>query len=414
MKYFFDPHLHVMTLEHPNLLSFFGSLESGIPDLITSGALSPSYIVGGGKRSKGSSLLNRITNTLTTFEQPIGATFIMMEDDLKGVFESREEKAPRPEKPYIRNGKLYFRNLVYDKIGLCPLLMDFSTSEIGKDSLYYPTEKSVRILDYIADTVEGIKAYQEARPDGLFEFFPFLGINPPVHEIGFIRELLERFIVIEKRPEDQRRFWGIKLYPPLGYNPWPDDPTERDKVELIYEFCSKHKIPIVTHCDDQGFRGISAKEAWKYTAPFAYKPALERYPTLTIDFAHYGWQYNQLQKSPLVVISSLATKTPDSPWFYEVTELMKLYPNIYSDVSFSGCDPAFYVQLATYINNLEREDERETVLSRTLFGTDFSVHLIKVESYTSYYRIFEESPFSDEVIDRFVSVNPMRYLGLCD
>ncbi len=31
MKYFFDPHLHVMTLEHPNLLSFFGSLESVSP-----------------------------------------------------------------------------------------------------------------------------------------------------------------------------------------------------------------------------------------------------------------------------------------------------------------------------------------------------------------------------------------------
>jgi len=94
--------------------------------------------------------------------------------------------------------------------------------------------------------------------------------------------------------------------------------------------------------------------------------------------------------------------------------MMHLYPNIYGDVSFSGCDPSFYVQLSNYINNLERDEERETVLSRTLFGTDFSVHLIKVESYTSYYRIFEESPFSDEEIDRFVSVNPMRYLGLCD
>jgi hypothetical protein len=188
MKYFFDPHVHVMTLEHPNLLSFFASLESGIPDLITSGALSPSYIVGVGKRSKGSSLLNRITNTLTTFEQSIGATLIMMEDDLRGSFESREEKAPRPEQPYIRNGKMHIRGLVYDKIGLCPLLMDFSTSKIGKDFLYYPTGKSVRILDYITDTIEGIEVYREAHPDGLFEFFPFLGINPPLHNIDFIEE----------------------------------------------------------------------------------------------------------------------------------------------------------------------------------------------------------------------------------
>ncbi|NLZ77559.1 MAG: amidohydrolase family protein, partial [Spirochaetales bacterium] len=225
---------------------------------------------------------------------------------------------------------------------------------------------------------------------------------------------LERFIVIDKRPEDQRRFWGIKLYPPLGYNPWPEDPDEREKVEAIYEFCSTHRIPIITHCDDQGFRGISAKEAWSYTAPSAYKPVLERHPTLTIDFAHYGWQYNQLQKSALAMISGLATGTPDSPWFHELVELMNLYPNVYGDVSFCGCDPAFYVQLANYIKSLEHDEERETVLSRTLFGSDFSVNLIKVESYVSYYRIFEKSPFGTEEIDRFVSVNPMRFLGLGD
>lgn len=414
MKYFFDPHFHVMTLEHPNLLSFLSNLESGIPDLLTSGALSPSYILGGGRRSKGTSVLNRLTNTLTTFEQSIGSTFIMMENDLKGEFESREEQAPRPEKPYIRNNKMHMRSQTYDKIGLCPLLMDFSTSEIGKDFLYYPNENRVRILDYAADTIEGFEAYKKAHPDGLFEFFPFLGITPPVHDIGFIKDLLERFIVLDKKPKGEKQFWGVKLYPPLGYNPWPEEKKERAKVELIYEFCESNNIPIMTHCDDQGFRAISTKDAWKYTAPFSYKPVLARYPNLKIDFAHYGWQYNQLQKGPLAVISSLATKTPDSPWFYEVTELMNSYPNIYSDVSFSGSDPHFYEQLSNYIKNLDNPDEQETILARTMFGTDFSVNLIKVESYTSYYRLFEESPFSDEEIDRFVSVNPMRYLGLSD
>ena len=45
-----------------------------------------------------------------------------------------------------------------------------------------------------------------------------------------------------------------------------------------------------------------------------------------------------------------------------------------------------------------------------MFGTDFSVNLMKVESYTSYYRIFEESPFSNEDIHRFVHTNPLRYM----
>ncbi|NBK25562.1 MAG: hypothetical protein EOM68_26525 [Spirochaetia bacterium] len=60
MNYFFDQHFHVMNIAHPNLLSFFSSLDTGLPDLITSGALSPSYILTA-KNRKGPILLNRMT-----------------------------------------------------------------------------------------------------------------------------------------------------------------------------------------------------------------------------------------------------------------------------------------------------------------------------------------------------------------
>ena len=98
MNYFFDQHFHAMTIEHPNLLTFFSSLDMGIPDLLTSGAFSPNYILQT-RTEKGSVMLNRITNTLTTFEQPIGETLVLMEDDLKGLFTSHEENAQRPMDP---------------------------------------------------------------------------------------------------------------------------------------------------------------------------------------------------------------------------------------------------------------------------------------------------------------------------
>ena len=113
------------------------------------------------------------------------------------------------------------------------------------------------------------------------------------------------------------------------------------------------------------------------------------------------------------MLSAAANKVPDSPWFYELVELMHLYPNIYADVSFSGSNADFYQQLNNYIVSLE-DDKAQTVLERTLFGTDFSVNLLKVESYTSYYRIFEQSPFSDDQIHLFVQTNPMRYMGLIE
>lgn len=411
MDYFFDQHFHLMDISHPNLISFFGSIESGVAELFTSGALLPSYILTP-KTRRTHTLLSRITNTLTTFAQPIGATLLMMEDDLSGAYTSHDEEALYPENPYIREGKLHFRNRSYDKVALCPMLMDFSASPTSGQSLYYPTPKKEKILTYIDDTLQGFEHYRSHHPDGLFEFFPFVGINPPMHSLSFIKEILSTYVVTgKKKARDKRRFYGIKVYPPLGYDPWPSDKEERAKVIAIYEFCTEHSIPIMTHCDDQGFRGLTAKEAWRVSEPDAWRPVLAQFPLLTIDFAHFGWQYTPRQKNPLTVLSSLANKVPDSSWFYQIIALMKSYPNIYADVSFSGANAGFYDELYNYLSSLEGE-ERETIVRRILFGTDFSVNLMKVESYTSYYRLFETAPFSDDEIHSFVQTNPMRYMGM--
>ncbi len=132
---------------------------------------------------------------------------------------------------------------------------------------------------------------------------------------------------------------------------------------------------------------------------------------LAIDFAHFGWQYTPLQKNPITMLTGLANKVPDSSWFYQIIELMKSYPNIYADVSFSGANISFYNELSNFLESLDGE-VRETISNRILFGTDFSVNLMKVESYTSYYRLFETSPFDDEDVHRIVHTNPMRYMRM--
>jgi len=37
---------------------------------------------------------------------------------------------------------------------------------------------------------------------------------------------------------------------------------------------------------------------------------------------------------------------------------------------------------------------------------------MKVESYTSYYRMFEQSPLSDDEVHAMVSVNPLRFMHI--
>ena len=115
---------------------------------------------------------------------------------------------------------------------------------------------------------------------------------------------------VEKSP-----FAGIKLYPPMGFDPWPDDEAEREKVEILYSFCEKKKIPIITHCDDGGFRVLSLENSWRQTSPSRYRPALEKYPGLMIDFAHLGNQYSM----PLRM-------TPVTEWRDQIFSLMAEYP----------------------------------------------------------------------------------------
>lgn len=92
-------------------------------------------------------------------------------------------------------------------------------------------------------------------------------------------------------------------------------------------------------------------------------------------------------------------------------DMINEYDNVYSDISFTGCYKEFYIQMLNYLETLDI-NKREKVESRLMFGSDFSVNLLKVESYLNYYYIFESSPFSDSLVHKMVSTNPMNFLGL--
>ncbi|MFA5513581.1 MAG: amidohydrolase family protein [Sphaerochaetaceae bacterium] len=422
-RYFFDSHMHAMNLTHPNFVSFVDSIADNITEFITSGALSPGYLLTPSNR--GQQGLITLLNMFSLFEQPIAKIFAFMEADLKGQFESKEAapkaKQPHnlmyPPKAYIRDGKFYFRDVAYDKYALIPLVMDFSRLLDENDAkAYYTTEKQEKLIDYVKDTLAGIESYKKENKEGLLEFFPFLGINTEVHSLEFIKKLLQAYIRDDfsvnwsSKRNKQKQFRGIKLYPPLGTNPWPEEKDKLKKIRYIYQFCESKNIAIITHCDDQGFRGVNAKLAQQYTNPSAWKVVLEHYPKLKIDFAHYGRQYNPIGKSPLKVLFDRSFTS--DPWFLEIIELMISYENVYADFSFSGTDPLFYENLYNFIKELDDKKSAQRILERSLFGSDFMINLAKVESYSNYLRIFELSPFSDQEINLFVSENPMRFLSL--
>ena len=89
---------------------------------------------------------------------------------------------------------------------------------------------------------------------------------------------------------------------------------------------------------------------------------------------------------------------------------MTEFENVYADLSFSGCTDEFYTELLNYLSGLDGK-MRERIISRILFGSDFSVNLLKVESYTKYWSVFEKSPFTDEEMVRIGEENCLRFLG---
>ena len=422
MKYFFDAHMHAMNLDHPDFISTIKSLNSGIADLLTSGFFSTSYILEG-SRANYTVMNNKLINLLLAFDKPIGETFAMMENDLKGMYKDKlTEKEREAFTPYIYNNKLNFRNVEYDKFAIIPLLMDFSNNHKDFSNIYYPVGREAKIIKYIDDTLTAFKDYKKYNKEGIMEFFPFLGINTPAHSIEFIKDLLSTYVnkshKLNSSRSSKKKFYGVKFYPPLGLNPWPKEKKELDKLLYIYQFCCENDLPIITHCDDQGFRTIPTKEAWAYTNPQSWERVLKEFPTLKIDFAHSGKQYRSIGNFPAAsifaqnLLKPKNERLPTSPWFYNIIDLMKKYENVYLDFSFSGSTPQFYCELINFLNEEENKEMKNHIIRHSLFGSDFSVNLFKVKSYSQYFNIFDNSAFSNEEINLFVSQNPINFLNL--
>ena len=406
-NWFFDTHFHAMTLSHPNLIAFLNEVDTNFSELVISGMFSPNYIA---SRRDPLKILPKVENMLAVMDRPIDEIFMLMEDDLSGFFKQEEsETAGYEVGAFLKNGQISIRNQSYDRIGFCPMVMDFSQGKVHNNKIYYHKTLQNKLDTYIQDTINGIRGFHIRRPESIIRFFPFLGINPYFHSFEYLQKLIEKYVRIPFLPYDHytiddHMFYGIKIYPPLGFDPWPEDREEKEKLTYIYRFCEKKRVPITTHCDDQGFRTIPPKDSWNFTSPNRWELVLEEFPDLIIDFAHYGRQYR-----PAVNLSLTKPALLANPWFHDIIRLMQKFEYVFADFSFSGATPQFYKALEMHLKTLPPE-QMQRVLQRSLFGSDFMVNLSKVASYNQFYTIFDESPFPDDAIHKFVSENPLSFV----
>lgn len=300
--------------------------------------------------------------------------------------------------------------VTYNKIVLCPLIIDFGYKETNNPNIFYNKPSDKPISKQVDDLFHAIRKYYthklvphpckdnrlECIPDStpkenkLFEIYPFLGINTQNYKLSEIEALFDKFFkdyendtaelrahklfdMLDKYPASVSQaevdfsylFAGIKVYPPLGFDPWPTDSEELEKVKYLYEKCIEKNLPITTHCNDAGF--VIHPHAALYANPGAkWSEVLAHYSSLKLNFAHMGNQ-----------------KMGKTDWQKDILNLLEKYDNVYSDFSFHASDSTYYQNLEKILQSLSPRQR-----SKLLFGSDFMMVLSKVESYNQYINSF--------------------------
>jgi len=305
-KLFFDSHMHAFNLSHPSFSALVRRLAPEVfrsfarPYRILALAAIPLlclvfglawfafvavWIFPGLRRRvrllitrlflRVTKLLKASANLLVVLENDIGITFLLMENCLR-------EK----ENPILNKGGLHVGGETYTHIVLTPLMMDFGykgTRSPGDGSIrrfHYDIRVGKPIVGQVVDVFRAIRMYVKTESAGdltdkfpslqpgtrrVFEIYPFLGLNPANYSLQEVSDLLTKYF----EPYTGRRvdfrdamgnfdgniddlgahaFAGIKVYPPLGFDPWPEgDDEAMAKAKLVYETCNSKGIPITTH-----------------------------------------------------------------------------------------------------------------------------------------------------------------------
>ncbi|MBN1199820.1 MAG: amidohydrolase [Bacteroidales bacterium] len=445
-KKFYDSHFHVMDLSHANLMAFllredlitketirdFSRKMKWWMKLIPLGAidLAPGVIVR--KLKEFLEGPSKVKNLLSFMENSIRFDFLIVEHFLKKGKEGKERM--------ITSDNLFLvDDVLYNKIVLCPLVIDFRYKNMQQKGIFYNLPPNKSVIDQTADLLTAIAHYMQYelvpstefpdrlhvtsyggyRKGKLFEIYPFLGLNPQNdYTLDQIKRIFKKYFSGFDLDTPKRRselllqkmgtyggtfegidlsyfFAGIKFYPPLGFDPWPEnDLLELQKNCYIYEQCIRKRIPVTTHCSNGGF--ITDPNAETYTHPGKqWFKVLKHYPELKLNFAHFG-----------------ARNDHQTHWREQIIDylLNKDYENVYTDFSCRGFttdkqEHHFYDEVEELI-----ETYGNKVCDQMLFGSDFMINLLWTDSYNQYLANFKYTEALRGHKEQICSINPERFL----
>lgn len=373
--------------------------------------------------------LANVMNLLAIMETDIGDCLIQMEEDLRINLPLKSTLV------ISENGE----KKEYEKIVLTPLIMDFGLKDSGNTNLTYKVRWKP-IVAQVEDLCTGIrdyylhrKDYIKEHPEPLFQIIPFMGINTQNYysekdkatgkNISVsLKQLLEKNFEKFKddtSPQMRRKhideipwkdfngnieslkshyFLGIKVYPPLGFDPWPEPGEERDKVCFLYDFCVEYNVPITAHCNPGGF--LVNKEFSEFSNPLKWEAVLKEYKNLRLNLAHFGGVESKGWRRK---ITDMILEKDSETGKYK-------YENLYTDISYQGVNETSYRDMMNFINAHENE-MRSRLIERIIFGSDFMINLQDVSSYSRYLQYFVKTDaLTLEEKDMLCNKNAERFM----
>ncbi len=388
-----------------------------------------------------------VMNLLAIMETDIGDCLIQMEEDLRDSFSLNSGLV------MSGNGEKY----EYEKIFLTPLIMDFGLKEYDEpkesyeprlgpislnDKIKSKHPYKVRwkpIVAQVEDLCIGIRDYYvhrdkyiEGHLQPLFQIIPFMGINTKNYSMknhsegGGVSMKLEDILEDnfgefknDVTPQQRRKsidaiewekfngdiesvgshyFLGIKVYPPLGFDPWPEGGFEREKVCYLYEYCIENNIPITAHCSPGGF--LVRNEYKDFSSPYKWESVLKKYGKLRLNLAHFGG----------VEKSEWRKKIADMILEVDQKSGQYAYDNFYTDISYQGVDNKSYIKLQRFLDDYDSVKRRRLV-ERIIFGTDFMINLQDINAYSAYLNyFFQTDALTLEEKDMLCNKNAERFL----
>lgn len=304
----------------------------------------------------------------------------------------------------------------------------FVALTLNMDHMDTKPSRHARIEDQLAE-VERVRAHY---PN---EFFPFVGVDPRHLGGTALRDWVKEKI-------DRHAFFGIKLYPSIGFFPFDA------RLDALYQWAAANGVPVMTHCTRTGtyytgrmddvltdpapsglnpgapemqaiHRRIATFKAhdftWKdskygcniFLHPQNYEPVLRKYPALKLCFAHFGGDDEMLPDKYEQPLRKRGID-PDN-WHNEVKRIMGLqqpdgtllYPNVYTDLSYILFNKCIYTLLPALING--------PLGDRILFGTDFFMTLREDPEADLWQRCI--NGIGKPAFEKIAVGNTARYLG---